>query len=155
MSKYGVFSGQYFPAFGLNTERYEVSLRIQSECGKIRTRKNSVFGHISHSARRLKILFFNKYWLLHKMQLARRFSQGKLYENRIVIALGMWFESEKMFLHNIILSSLMLFSFQTTYFIAFCDFSYYSSMHIISSQLAKYRIIVKFSFQSKCAMGDH
>ena len=26
-----------------------VSLRIQSECGKIRTRKNSVFGHISHS----------------------------------------------------------------------------------------------------------
>ena len=25
-----------FPTFGLNTERYEVSLRIQSECGKIR-----------------------------------------------------------------------------------------------------------------------
>ena len=39
MSKYGVFSGPYFPAFGLNTERYEVSLRIQSACGKIRTRK--------------------------------------------------------------------------------------------------------------------
>ena len=33
------FSGPYFPAFGLNTERYSVSLRIQSECGKIRTRK--------------------------------------------------------------------------------------------------------------------
>ena len=28
-----------------NTERYFVSLRIQSECGKIRTRNNSVFGH--------------------------------------------------------------------------------------------------------------
>ena len=27
-----------FSAFGLNTERYGVSLRIQSECGKIRTR---------------------------------------------------------------------------------------------------------------------
>ena len=27
----------------------EISLRIQSECGKIRTRKNSVFGHFSHS----------------------------------------------------------------------------------------------------------
>ena len=26
------------------------SLRIQSECGKIRTRNNSVFGHFSHSA---------------------------------------------------------------------------------------------------------
>ena len=33
------FSDPYFPAFGLNTERYEVSLRIQSECGKIPTRK--------------------------------------------------------------------------------------------------------------------
>ena len=30
------FSGLYFPAFELNTER---SLHIQSECGKIRTRK--------------------------------------------------------------------------------------------------------------------
>ena len=33
VSNYGVFSGLYFPAFGLNTERY----------GKIRTRKNSFF----------------------------------------------------------------------------------------------------------------
>ena len=33
------FSGPYFPAFGLNTERYGVSLRIQSEYGKIWTRK--------------------------------------------------------------------------------------------------------------------
>ena len=45
MSKYWVISGPYFPAFGLNTEKYLVSLRIQSECGKIRTRNNSVFGH--------------------------------------------------------------------------------------------------------------
>ena len=74
VSKYGVFSGTYFPAFGLNTESKSrkirtkknsvlgklftqcsecgqilVSLRIQSECGKIRTRKNSVFGHFSRS----------------------------------------------------------------------------------------------------------
>ena len=28
VAKYGVFSGPYFPAFGLNTERYFVSLRI-------------------------------------------------------------------------------------------------------------------------------
>ena len=28
----------YFPAFGLNTKRYGVSLRIQSECGKVQTR---------------------------------------------------------------------------------------------------------------------
>ena len=44
VSKYGDFSGPYFPAFGLNTERYKVSPRIHSECWKIRTRKNSVFG---------------------------------------------------------------------------------------------------------------
>ena len=31
------YSGPYFPAFGLITERYFVSLRIQSECGKMRT----------------------------------------------------------------------------------------------------------------------
>ena len=37
VSKYGVFSDPYFPAFGLNMERYFVSLLIQSECGKIRT----------------------------------------------------------------------------------------------------------------------
>ena len=33
------FSGQYFPAFRLNTERHGASLRIQSKCWKIRTRK--------------------------------------------------------------------------------------------------------------------
>ena len=34
VSKNGVISCPHFPAFGLNTERYEISLRIQSECGK-------------------------------------------------------------------------------------------------------------------------
>ena len=32
------YSGPYLPSFRLNTERYFVSLSIQSECGKIRTR---------------------------------------------------------------------------------------------------------------------
>ena len=32
------FSGRYFPAFRLNAWRYDVSLRIHSECGKIWTR---------------------------------------------------------------------------------------------------------------------
>ena len=39
VSKYGVFSGPYFPAFELNMEIYEVNLRTQSKCGKIQTRK--------------------------------------------------------------------------------------------------------------------
>ena len=46
MSKYGFFSGLYFPAYGLSTERYRTSLRIQSEFGKIRTRQNSAFGFV-------------------------------------------------------------------------------------------------------------
>ena len=33
------FSGPYFPTFGLNKERHRVPLRVQNECGKIRTRK--------------------------------------------------------------------------------------------------------------------
>ena len=32
------YSGPHFSAFGPNTERYSVSLRIQSGCGKMRTR---------------------------------------------------------------------------------------------------------------------
>ena len=49
VSKYRVFSGPYFPVFGLNTEIYS-NLRIQSEYRKIRIRKNSVFGRFSRSA---------------------------------------------------------------------------------------------------------
>ena len=32
------YSGAHFPAFRMNTEGYGVSLRIQSECVKLRTR---------------------------------------------------------------------------------------------------------------------
>ena len=32
------YSGPHFPVFGLNTERYSVSFRIQSKCGKMPTR---------------------------------------------------------------------------------------------------------------------
>ena len=39
VSKYGVFSGLYFPVFTLNREIYEVNLRIWSKYGKIRTKK--------------------------------------------------------------------------------------------------------------------
>ena len=35
------YYGPYFPEFGLNTERYGVSLRIQSDCGKMRTKITS------------------------------------------------------------------------------------------------------------------
>ena len=35
------YSGLHFPIFRLNTERYSVSLHIQSKCGKTRTRITS------------------------------------------------------------------------------------------------------------------
>ena len=60
VSKYGVFSGPYFPVIGLNTEIYVVNLYIQSEYRKIRTRKNSAFGHFSRSA---KIFTFKSVWI--------------------------------------------------------------------------------------------
>ena len=47
MSKCGVNFGPYFPVFGQNTEIYFVNLLMQPEYRKIRTRKNSVFVHIS------------------------------------------------------------------------------------------------------------
>ena len=50
VSKYGIISGPYFAVFGLNTERYGVSLHIQFKFRKIRSRYDSVFGHFSRSA---------------------------------------------------------------------------------------------------------
>ena len=58
VSKYGVICGPYFPAFGQNTKRYEVSLRVQSECGKIRTKNNSVFVHFSRSVKATEVTQF-------------------------------------------------------------------------------------------------
>ena len=46
-----LISGSYFPAFGLNSEIYSVNLCIQSESGKIWTRKNSEYAHILRSVR--------------------------------------------------------------------------------------------------------
>ena len=43
----------HFPAFGLNTESYSVSLLIQCEygkCGKNADQNNSEFGHFLHDA---------------------------------------------------------------------------------------------------------
>ena len=39
VSKYRVFSGLYFPVFGLGTEIYRVNLRIQFKYGKYRPEK--------------------------------------------------------------------------------------------------------------------
>ena len=72
-------------AFGLNTEGYGASLRIHSKYGKIRTRKNSVFGHFPVIHRVIPkisvktVNFFSKtYVALHGLMLPlipRLFSQ--------------------------------------------------------------------------------
>ena len=49
-------SGPYFPASGLNTESYGVSVRIQSECEKIRTRITPNTGTF-HAVRVINKLF--------------------------------------------------------------------------------------------------
>ena len=43
------YSGPHFLAFGLNTERYGVSLHIRSECGENADKNNSEYGHFSRS----------------------------------------------------------------------------------------------------------
>ena len=54
MSKYGVFSGPYFPVFGLNLKIYEMP-----------TRKNSVFGYFSRSELTLCV---SKFYLIFAKQ---------------------------------------------------------------------------------------
>ena len=70
VSKYGVISGPYFHAFRLNTERYEVSHRIQSGSVKIRTRNYSVFGHFSHSDVFVENVYFQKQYFQNDMGVA-------------------------------------------------------------------------------------
>ena len=56
------YSGPYFPPFGLNTKRYSISLRIQPECVKIRTRitPNMDTFHAVFLFRKEKLLASNK-----------------------------------------------------------------------------------------------
>ena len=52
------YSGPRFPEFGLNTQRYGLSVLIQSECGKMRTRiipKRDAF----HAVLLMGLLFTN------------------------------------------------------------------------------------------------
>ena len=89
VSKYRVFSGPYCPAFGLNTERYLVSLRIQSECGKVRTRKNSVFRYFTQWG------FF--YWFKNKTSTRKRFPVLRVKSHPIFCHKICWKEQPSIF----------------------------------------------------------
>ena len=51
---------------------YSVSLRIQSKCGNIRTRKNSVFGHFSRSVNSFLIKFEEPFFLKKDIHVSSR-----------------------------------------------------------------------------------
>ena len=53
--KTGAIFGLYFYVFDLTVEIYSVNLRIQFEYRKVKTWKNSVFGHFSQSGRLCRI----------------------------------------------------------------------------------------------------
>ena len=74
VSKYGVFSGPYFPVFRLNTKIYRGNLLIQTECSKIQSRRNSVFGHFSRSVKDIPSHLTNFPKSLLTMQLTCKFS---------------------------------------------------------------------------------
>ena len=60
------FSGPYFPAFGLNKEKYSVSLPIQSKCAEIRTRKTPNSEHF-HAVTQGNLWQNGKLLKLHKV----------------------------------------------------------------------------------------
>ena len=70
-----IFSCPYFPAFVLNTDRYEVSLCNESECGKMRTRKNPAFWHSLGSDQQL----LGKCWNWKKVSIRLIKMLGLLY----------------------------------------------------------------------------
>ena len=70
-----IYSGPHFPAFGLNTERYFVSLRIQSECGKIRALFTQLFiSTYSSSCLTFWSGYYYFYCVLHHDELCHKIS---------------------------------------------------------------------------------
>ena len=98
VSKYGVFSAPYFPAFGLNTERYSVS-PYSVECGKIRTIKISVYGDFSRSGNELCLrnitIFLTKTTNLSTSGKLKTFTRNNIgYQNNIAFSL---YETERFY----------------------------------------------------------
>ena len=80
VSKYGVFSDPYFPAFKLNTESTKYSVWMR----EIRTRKNSVFGQFSRSVC-CWYLAARTLWLVIIFKFVKRARPGKwVVVNRFV-----------------------------------------------------------------------
>ena len=79
-------SGPYFSAFGLNTERYSVSLSIQSECEKMRTRiipNTDILHGVFYFLHLLHFLFWmlnSGIWVFPKSLFRKKFNTSSLEE---------------------------------------------------------------------------
>ena len=84
VSVYGVFSGPFFPVFGLNMEIYSVNLRIQFEYRKIRNSKNSLSGQFSRSDRPSGKMTGTKKRNQAKMERAKNLWSFSCYEKSLI-----------------------------------------------------------------------
>ena len=75
------YCGPQFPAFGLNTERYSLSLRIQSKYGKMRTRITPNTGTF-HA-----VLVTSKFWTK-----STKYTKWKCWKcwNLLITCLNLW-----------------------------------------------------------------
>ena len=81
VSKYGGFSGLYFPVFGLNREIYSV---FSLNTGKYESGKNSKFGHFLHSFKTYQFYAHSRIcWKYNKNE--RHFSYGPHFSEKIII----------------------------------------------------------------------
>ena len=69
VSKYGVFSGRLFPEFGLNTERYEVSVRTWENTDQKKLRIRTLFTQWLHG----RSIWLIRSWLLKMYVLSLSF----------------------------------------------------------------------------------
>ena len=96
------YYGPCFPAFGLNTEWYGVSLCIQSECGKIRTRitpntekcSGSTFSYYWYM--KFWVILNKKFWLMTSPRKSKLQYLEKVISERnssLQSSIKYWFQS--------------------------------------------------------------
>ena len=112
------FSSSYFPVFGVNIERYRVyrvSLRIQSKCGKIQSRK------IPYTCNFQAVQYFLKYFNL-------LLSEGKLKKLAIQDVNILYIRRSARFLNGVCTFFFCIFLIPSLYYWStFCIFI--KSMH--------------------------
>ena len=94
------FSGPYFPTFGLNTVIYGVSFRIQSEFGKIRTRKTlntDTFHAVKFDSTLLWLPDFS--WCVSKFLRKTNFIHSAIFLNYYGMLFNGIFRNKPLFTH--------------------------------------------------------